>query len=48
MSSHEQNPAFSTHVKMFFICLGTAVVLFGAIAMGYRQAYELAVWIGSR
>jgi len=48
MSSHEQNPAFSTHVKMFIICIGTAVVLFGAMAMGFGQAYELAKWIGSR
>jgi hypothetical protein len=48
MSSHEQNPALSTHIKMFFICIGTAVALFGAIAIGFRQAYELVMWIGSR
>ena len=48
MSSHEQNPAFSTHVKMFFICLAVAVVLAGSIAFGYRQAFELVTWIGSR
>jgi hypothetical protein len=48
MSSHEQNPSFSQHVKMLIVCLTTAFVLAGGIATGFRQAYELVKWVGSR
>ena len=48
MSSHEQNPPFSHHVKMFAICLATAVVLAVSIAVGFRGVYELVMTIGSR
>ena len=48
MSSHEQNPAFSHHVKMFAICLATAAVLAVSIIVGFRGAFELVKTIGSR
>jgi Trk-type K+ transport system membrane component len=48
MSSHDQNPAFSTHVKMLVLCLGLAVGLAASIAGGFRTAYELVMTIGSR
>jgi len=48
MSSHEQNPSFGHHVKMAVICLGLAAVLAASIAMGFKQAYQLVMWIGSR
>jgi len=48
MTSHDQNPSFRTHVKMFAICLTTAVFLAVSIALGFGQAFELVKWIGSR
>lgn len=48
MSAHEENPTFGHHLKMLVICVVTAVVLAASVAFGFRQAYELVVWVGSR
>ena len=45
MSSN--NPAFSQHVKMLVLCLGTAVGLAVGIMLSAYAAYQAVIWIGS-
>jgi len=45
--AHNESPAFSHHVKMLFVCMGTAVSLAVGIMLSAYAAYQAVIWIGS-